>query len=127
MTDRAVITLRQFLDRAREGRLTGIRCAKCGELAIPPRALCPACHQQAWEPVDLGGEGVVESWTVIRVAPRAHAGDVPYAIAAVRLREGVALLGRLVDVPLERVAVGLPVRFRPLVRGTETAIGFGPA
>ncbi len=122
-----VITLRQFFDRAREGQLTGIRCRKCGELEIPPRELCPACHERAWEPVPLAGEGTIASFTVIRVAPRAYAADAPYAIAAVKLKEGVSLLGRIVDVPLEKVAIGLPVRFRPIVRDTQTAIGFGPA
>ncbi len=121
------ITLRQFFDRAREGRLTGVRCRKCGELAIPPKELCPACHERAWEPVPLAGEGTIASYTVIRVAPRAHAADAPYAVAAVRLTEGVSLLGRVVDIPLERLAIGLPVRFRPLVKNDQTSIGFGPA
>jgi hypothetical protein len=45
----------------------------------------------------------------------------------VRLKEGVQLLGRVVDVPLDRVAVGLRVKFRPLIRNGQTGIGFGPA
>ena len=65
--------------------------------------------------------------SIIRVAPRAHADDAPYAIAAVRLREGVSLLGRVVDVPLDALAVGLPVRFRPIVVKDRSAVGFGPA
>ena len=61
-------------------------------------------------------------------APRAHAADVPYAVAVVRLKEGVSILGRIVDVPLDKLAVGLPVRFRPLIAKDLTAsVGFGPA
>ena len=53
---------------------------------------------------------------------------VPYAIAAVQMKEGVSLLGRVVDIPLARLAIGLAVRFRPLVSsGGHTAVGFGPA
>jgi uncharacterized OB-fold protein len=122
-----VITLRHFFEKAREGQLTAVRCGRCGSLAMPPREFCPTCAQRAWEPVPLSGEGTIASYTVIRVAPRAHAADVPYAIAAVQLKEGVSVLGRVVDVPLEKVAVGLPVRFRPLVTGGQTAVGFGPA
>ena len=121
-----VVTLQSFFERAREGRLTAVRCARCGALAIPPKELCPSCHQRAWQPVPLSGEGTIASYTVIRVAPRAHAGDVPYAIAAVQLKEGVSLLGRVEGIPLEALAVGLPVRFRPLVAGAQTSIGFGP-
>jgi len=122
-----VVTLRHFFERARAGQLTGVRCGKCGELAIPPKELCPACGERAWQPVPLAGEGTIASFTVIRVAPRAYAADVPYGVAVVKLKEGVSLLGRIVDIPLEELAIGLPVRFRPLVKDDQTAVGFGPA
>jgi uncharacterized OB-fold protein len=121
------ITLKGFFERARQGTLTGIRCTKCGALAIPPREFCAACGRRAWEPVPLSGEGTVASYTVIRVAPAQHAADAPYAVAVVRLKEGVSLLGRVVGIPLDAVKIGLPVRFRPLFRNGETTIGFGPA
>ena len=122
-----VVTLKNFFERAREGTLTALRCAKCGELAIPPKEFCPACQQRAWEPVTLAGDGTIASYTVIRVAPRNYASDAPYAIAVVKLREGVSLMGRIVDIPLDTLAIGLSVRFRPLVTETQTSIGFGPA
>ncbi len=122
-----VITLRHFFEKAREGQLTAVRCGHCGELAVPPKEFCASCSQRRWEPVGLSGEGTIASYTVIRVAPRGHAAEVPYAIAAVQLTEGVSMLGRVVDLPIERLAVGLPVRFRPLTSGGQTAIGFGPA
>jgi uncharacterized OB-fold protein len=125
VTDRPV-TQQAFFDQARDGRLTGIRCGGCGALAIPPKELCPECGARAWSPVPLVGDGVIASFTVIRVPPRAHTGDAPYAIAAVRLTEGVSLLGRVVDIPLDTLAVGLGVRFRPLRIREQTAIGFGP-
>ena len=125
MTD-STVTLGRFFEQAREGELTGIRCGGCGALAVPPKELCPACGARRWEPVPLSGEGTIASYTIIRVAPRGHADEAPYAIAAVLLREGVSLLGRVVDVPLDALAIGLPVRFRPLVVKERPAIGFGP-
>ena len=122
-----VITLKNFFEQARLGQLTGVRCTHCGELTIPPKEFCAACGKRGWEPVPLSGKGVIDSFTVIRAAPRSFAGDAPYAIAHVRLPEGVSLLGRLVDIPLDQVAVGLSVRFRPLVSKEQTAVGFGPA
>jgi hypothetical protein len=122
-----VITLKHFFERAREGELTAIRCDKCGTLAVPPKEFCATCQQRAWKPIALTGHGTIASFTVIRVAPRAHAHEVPYAIAAVQLQEGVSLLGRVVDIPIEQLAVGLAVRFRPLTNDGTTALGFGPA
>ena len=122
-----VITLKNFFERAREGQLTGIRCTACGEIAIPPKEFCASCGKRAWEPVTLSGEGTIDSFTVIRVAPRRFAGDAPYAIAHVRLAEGPGMLGRVVDVPLDKLAVGLRVRFRPILTNEQTSVGFGPA
>ena len=121
------LTSAQFFERARAGTLMGLSCTKCGEPAIPPREFCAACGERAWKSLPLSGEGTIASYTVIRVAPAGHAGDAPYAIAVVQLKEGVSLLGRVVDIPLERLAVGLAVKFRPLIRNGQTALGFGPA
>jgi len=122
-----VITLQTFFEEARAGRLTGIRCQRCAELAIPPKEFCPSCHQRAWELVPLAGHGTISSFTVIRVPPRGRAPEAPYAVAVVRLAEGVSLLGRIVEIPIDELRIGLPVKFRPLVNEDQTVVGFGPA
>ncbi|HEV8440883.1 MAG TPA: Zn-ribbon domain-containing OB-fold protein [Methylomirabilota bacterium] len=122
-----VITLKSFFEEARAGRLTGIRCARCGALALPPKEFCADCQQRQWEPIPLTGTGTVSSFTVIRIPPRGRAAEAPYAVAVVKLHEGVSLLGRVVDIPLESLKTGLPVKFRALVTDNQTAIGFGPA
>ncbi len=126
MTDR-VITLKGFFEEAREGRLSAIRCGSCGELAIPPKELCPGCRERRWELVPLEGAGNVVSFTVIRIPPRGRLPEAPYAVAVVKLHEGVSLLGRIVDIPLGTLTAGLPVRFRPLLSDDQVVIGFGPA
>jgi len=122
-----VVTLKAFFEEARAGRLTAIRCGRCGELAIPPKEFCPACQERAWEPVPLDGHGTIVSFTVIRVPPRGHAEEAPYAVAVVKLDEGVSLLGRILDIPLDTLKVGMPVRFRPLIREDQTVVAFGPS
>ncbi len=126
MTER-VITLKNFFEEARAGRLTAIRCAECGALAVPPKEFCPACQHRRWEPVSLSGAGTVTSFTVIRIPPRGRAPEAPYAVAVVKLDEGVSMLGRVVEIPLDALKTGLPVKFRPLVSESQTLIGFGPA
>jgi uncharacterized OB-fold protein len=121
-----VITLQNFFEEVRAGRLTGIRCSGCGLLALPPKTLCPTCQKRQWEPVPLAGTGTVTSFTVIRIPPRGRAAEAPYAVAMVRLEEGVNLLGRVVDIPFDALGTGLPVRFRPLLAENQTSIGFGP-
>jgi len=122
-----VITLKGFFEEAREGRLSAIRCGSCGELAIPPKELCPSCHERRWELVPLHGTGSVVSFTVIRIPPRGRLAEAPYAVAVVKLDEGVSLLGRNVDIPVDALTAGLSVRFRPLLLGDQVIISFGPA
>ena len=122
-----MFSVENFFEKVREGHLTAIKCGRCGNLAIPPKEFCASCGKRGWESVALAGDGTISSYTVIRVAPRGHVGQTPYAVAVVRLAEGVSLLGRITDLPLESLRVGLPVRFRPLVSGGETMVGFGPA
>lgn len=122
-----MIFLHGFFEQVRKGRLTAIRCSRCATLAIPPRDVCPGCGQREWEPVPLDGIGTITSFTVIRVPPRGQPAETPYAVALVRLREGVSLQGRIVDIPVHALTVGQTVRFRPLVEAGRTAIGFGPA
>jgi uncharacterized OB-fold protein len=116
-----------FFQGVAEGKLVALRCGRCGALEIPPREFCPSCHARDWTTTPLAGDGVIASYTVIRVPPAPHAGTAPYGVAVVRLREGVSLIGRVVDLPLDRLEIGLPVRFRPLVAHGTAAIGFAPA
>ena len=126
MTER-VISLKSFFEEARAGRLTAIRCAECGALAVPPKEFCPTCQHRGWEPVLLSGAGKVTSFTVIRIPSRGRAPEAPYAVSVVKLDEGLSMRGRVVDIPLDTLKTGLPVKFRPVVSEGETVIGFGPA
>ena len=121
-----MVTLKHFFERAREGRLTGIKCGGCGEVAIPPKQFCATCGARAWEPVALSGEGTLASYTIIRVAAARHAADAPYAVGVVKLKEGASIFARIVDVPFDKLEVGLPLRFQPLLVNEQTAVGFGP-
>jgi uncharacterized OB-fold protein len=107
------LTLKEFFDGVRAGRLTVQRCAGCGTPAVPPKAFCPGCQRREWERTPLEGSGEVASYTVIRVPPGRLAAEAPYAIVVVRFPEGVSLLGRMTGLPLDALRVGLPVRFVP--------------
>jgi len=111
------LSIREFFDGVRAGRLAVQRCRSCGELAVPPKAACPSCQGFEWDRSELGGEGEVTSFTVIRVPSAGLAAEAPYAVVVVRMFEGVTLLGRTIGVPSEALAetlrVGLPVRFVP--------------
>lgn len=122
------MSTREFFEEVRAGRLVVQRCATCGALAVPPKAVCPSCEGLRWDRATLAGHGEVTSFTVIRVPPAQFAAQAPYVVAVARMAEGVSLLGRLTDAPIEDVRVGLAVRFAGSPGGTDPpVITFVPA
>ena len=83
-------------------------------------------YNSATSTLRLSGDGTLASYTIIRVAPARHAADAPYAVGVVSLTEGASIFGRIVDIPFEKLSVGLPLRFRPVVVNEQTSVGFGP-
>ena len=116
------MTVREFFDGVRAGRLVVQRCAACGALAIPPKAVCPSCEATRWDRATLVGDGEIASYTVIRVPPGHLAADAPYVVVIARMAEGVSLLGRLTGVPIAAVEFGMPVRFAGALESTEPAV-----
>jgi hypothetical protein len=99
---------RFFWDGTAAGELRIQRCGECGALRHPPGPMCPACGAARPEYVVAAGTGEVYSY-VVHHHPPVPGRDLPIVIALVALPEGVRMVGELLGVSPERVAVGLPV------------------
>ena len=99
---------RPFWEAANEGRLTLQRCDACGHLRWTPQILCTNCLAEPFTWVDVSGRGRLYSYTIVHRAPLAGF-EVPYVLAVVELEEGPLMLTRLVDSPIENLAVEAPV------------------
>jgi uncharacterized OB-fold protein len=78
------------------GELLLQHCNQCGKLNMYPRHACPFCQSTSlgWQKAE--GHGILHSFTILRAgAPEGFEKDLPYALAVVKLAEGVQLLGRL--------------------------------
>jgi uncharacterized OB-fold protein len=104
-------------------RLEAGKCSACGKIYYPPRRVCQ-CGGRDFETVVLPDTGKVATYTVIRVGPSDFTDEVPYALAVVEVEGGVRLMAQLVDVPLENIETGLPVRleFRKIYQEGEAGI-----
>ena len=102
-----------FWAAAAQHHLVCARCGNCGRFRMPPGPFCPRCRSQEVEWPRLSGQGTVFTYTIVThpVMPILH-GHLPYAVAAVTLSDagGVRLLGNVVGIDSEELAVGLPVR-----------------
>jgi uncharacterized OB-fold protein len=102
-----------FWTAASEHRLVCGQCVDCKTYRMPPSPFCPRCRSQEVHWQELTGRGTIFTYTVIHhpVLPMLSR-SVPYAVAAVTLPDagGVRLLGNLVGVDSEDLAVGMEVR-----------------
>lgn len=100
-----------FWDAAKAGRLDLPFCTSCGKAHLPPGPVCPFCFSDriAWR--RASGRGKVSTFTVVhKLWFEAFAADVPYNVAQVELDEGPRLTTRIVDLPNERLRIGMPVQ-----------------
>lgn len=92
-----------FWSAAREGVLLHGRCRACGEAHYYPRRICPHCGSTEVDWAPASGKGEIYSYSVLRRT------RTPYALAWVRLAEGVGLMTNIVECDLDRLAIGQPV------------------
>jgi uncharacterized OB-fold protein len=72
----------------------------------------------------LSDTGKVVTYTIIRVGPSDFVEEVPYGLGIVEVDGGVRLMAQLVDVPLDDIKTGMPVRleFRKIYQEGEAGI-----
>jgi uncharacterized OB-fold protein/acyl dehydratase len=98
-----------FWDGTAIGELRIQRCGSCGALRHPPGPMCPRCGAARPEYDVAAGTGEVYSY-VVHHHPPVPGRKPPFVVALVQLPEAVRIVGELLDIPPQRVRVGLPVR-----------------
>jgi len=103
---------RPYWEWARKHELRILRCGDCGTFVHFPRPLCWNCQSfnLSWERVS--GRGRVYSYVIVHhPAIPSFADQIPYAIVVVELEEqkGLRVPSNLVDCPLDRIRIDLPV------------------
>lgn len=108
-----------------EHKLMGARCSKCGSLYLPPRAICPACHGQQLEWLELSGQGKLAAFSAVFIGPSAlqaegYDRNNPYCAGIVELAEGVKISARVLGLDAKHpasIAIGTPLTIEFLERG----------
>jgi uncharacterized OB-fold protein len=104
------ITARNWRETPYRYRLEAKKCTNCGRVFFPGRLVCDGCANRDFEAITLPNQGELVTFTVIRVAPEGFGDQAPYAIGIVEVMKGVRFTTQIVDIPLEDIAVGMPVK-----------------
>jgi uncharacterized OB-fold protein len=100
-----------FWDALRRHELVVQRCDACGRLRFVPSERCRHCGSPSATWVPVSGNATVYTYSIVHRAPTpAYQTEAPYAIAYVELAEGPRMPTRLVDLDLDAVEIGMPVR-----------------
>jgi len=105
----------RFLVEIRDNkRFVGVRCPKCRKVYAPPKMLCGPCFCTMDEPVEVGPQGVIKTFTILRFAfvdpDTGIAKPVPYAYGIIQLDGADNVLSHYVDYHDEsRVRIGARV------------------
>jgi hypothetical protein len=75
----------RFFDGLKEETIYGTKCLKCNRVLVPARPFCPACYAEMEEWVEIGGQGTVQSWTVVNNSYYGQVKEPPYVMALIRL------------------------------------------
>jgi uncharacterized OB-fold protein len=108
--------LSTFYENLRQGRFTTTRCRRDGAWLWPPRTLCPHCHKEELDWVDLPRRGRIYAFSaVLNGAPLGMEADLPFNVGLVDL-DGVPLrlFGRIEGASWQELRVGQPVEVEPI-------------
>lgn len=120
-------TAASFNQYLTEHKLMGTRCQACDAIFLPPRAICPQCHGDALEWVELSGRGRLAAFTSIFVGPSAMVAEGydrnnPYVSGIVETDEGPRVSARIVGVDAKQPDVAwidTPLTMTFLERGED--------
>ena len=106
-----------FWDAAQDNRFILKFCNSCKESHYYPRTICPHCGSDDTTWVESKGLGEIYSYTVMR-----RGVEVPFAMAYVRLNEGISVLTHLTNGDFDAIQIGQKVKvvFQETQDGVKT-------
>lgn len=101
---------RPFWEGAKRHELLIQECGDCHELIMYPKKYCPKCLSANLGWIKASGKGKIYSFTLVHNNPPSpFINDLPFAIAIVRLKEGVQMMANIVECNLDELRCDMDV------------------
>lgn len=95
-----------FWEAAKRGKLVLQFCKDTNRFQHYPRPVSIFTGSRNLEWREVSGKGLIYACTVIRVPGPGLEGRLPLSVATIELDEGVRILGNVVDIDPDKVAIG---------------------
>jgi uncharacterized OB-fold protein len=101
------LTFKEYNEALKQNKFLGLKCNACGTVNVPPRLMCQNCSSSDMDVLELKGKGIIQTFTVINVAPEGRESEVPYIVVLVELDEGPWIMGNLGGIKPEEATIGI--------------------
>ncbi len=105
---------RFFAELRNNKRFLGIKCPSCGKVYVPPRGVCGKCYVAMDEFVEVGPNGAIGTFTILRYAfidpETGQQKPVPYGYGFIKLDGADTLFQHYINIEDEsKVKIGARV------------------
>jgi len=114
-----------FKELKENRRIMGVKCPKCGKVYVPPRRVCGECFVEMDEFVEVGPEGIIGTFTILRYAfidpETGEQKPVPYGYGFIKFDGADTLFQHYIDIEDEsKIKIGAHVEpvFSKELKGT---------
>ncbi len=114
-------TVGSFLANLKQGRIVGSRCPQCPRVYVPPRSVCIRCFTKLSDITEVGHEGSLLTYTVVRYQEPIHVYQAPFMVGLVQLDgadTGVLHYIRETDKGKARIGARVQAVFRNVREGS---------
>jgi uncharacterized OB-fold protein len=102
---------RFFAEAKQNRRLMGVRCPQCQGVFVPPRLVCGRCFKETSEWVEVGDEGVLETFTTVYLPFPGQPTEPPYTYGYIRLDGTATHIAHLIkEIDPADIKVGMRVK-----------------
>ncbi|HEX7363633.1 MAG TPA: Zn-ribbon domain-containing OB-fold protein [Dehalococcoidia bacterium] len=101
------LIFKQYNEALKQNKLLGLKCKECGAITVPPRITCSQCTGTDLEVIELSGQGKIQTFTTVFVAPEGRESECPYVIVMTELDEGPWIMGNLTGVDPNKVTMDI--------------------
>ena len=106
----------EFFKGLEKGKIMATKCVECQEIYFPPQYSCPKCRGSNIEWVELSGDAVLETYTIINVKPTSFSKYPDYVVAIGKLKEGVKVLSWLRIDDFKKIKINMKMKLRVVKR-----------
>ena len=96
-----------YNEALKTNKLLGLKCNLCGTITVPPKMVCRQCTSTDMDIVELSGQGKIQTFTTVFVAPEGREDECPYTIVLVELDEGPWIMGNLTGIDPSKATMEL--------------------